>query len=126
MTDKVKPEPSVEMRERACGKNMGNDLLVIPCDLLKGHEGPCERNMWPVETSPNWAKKRNRRANNLLRLLKWDNMDTLGDAVGFIEDYLDEAWQAGPGHPMTPTPEPARPTKDGQVETGQQTRGVYL
>lgn len=31
-----------------CGKNMGNDLLVIPCDLAAGHEGPCERNVWPV------------------------------------------------------------------------------
>lgn len=31
-----------------CGKNMGNDLLVIPCDLEKDHEGPCERNVWPV------------------------------------------------------------------------------
>lgn len=26
-----------------CAKNMGNDLLVIPCDLPKGHVGPCER-----------------------------------------------------------------------------------
>jgi hypothetical protein len=34
-----------------CGKNMGNDLLVIPCDLPKGHAGECERNIWPVNGS---------------------------------------------------------------------------
>jgi len=28
---------------------MGNDLLVIPCDLSANHEGPCERNIWPVD-----------------------------------------------------------------------------
>jgi hypothetical protein len=31
-----------------CGKNMGNDLLIIPCDLPNGHAGECERNAWPV------------------------------------------------------------------------------
>jgi len=31
-----------------CGKNMGNDLLIIPCDLPNGHEGNCERNIWSV------------------------------------------------------------------------------
>ena len=34
-----------------CGKNMGNDLLVIPCDLADNHDGPCERNVWPVNAS---------------------------------------------------------------------------
>jgi hypothetical protein len=31
-----------------CGRNMGNDLLVIPCDLPRGHSGECERNRWPI------------------------------------------------------------------------------
>ena len=34
--------------EGTCGKNMGNDLLIIPCDLPKDHTGACERNVWPV------------------------------------------------------------------------------
>lgn len=38
--------------ERAeCGKNMGNDLLIIPCDLPSEHDGPCGRNTWPVSVA---------------------------------------------------------------------------
>lgn len=50
-----RPESTPPQRQWAiferCGKNMGNDLLIIPCDLEKDHEGPCERNIWPVSES---------------------------------------------------------------------------
>lgn len=41
------------MKRERCGKNMGNDLLIIPCDLAKDHDGPCERNVWPINEAGN-------------------------------------------------------------------------
>lgn len=45
------PSGAEEATPPNCDKNMGNDVLIIPCDLKKGHFGPCERNTWPVTES---------------------------------------------------------------------------
>ena len=49
------PVPAGEREPAKCGKNLGNDILVIPCDLPEGHEGECERRVWPVSVNEQLA-----------------------------------------------------------------------